>query len=137
MAIGDVIASALPRMRAAAESLMVDACVIRRIVGETTDPTTGVVSPVYGAPVYEGKCKLQQPRGGYPSTPDAGEHQWTLVPLFLHLPVEAGGGVKVDDRVEITASSDPSNTGRVLRVRSLERKTYATAARYLVEEVAG
>ncbi len=122
--------------RRAAEALMYDTCVIRPIVGETTDPITGVVSPVYGAPVYEGKCKLQQPKGGYPSTPDAGEHQWTLVPLFLHLPVDGSGDVEVDHRVEITSSFDPRNMGRVLRIRSSDRKTFATASRFVVEEVA-
>ncbi len=123
--------------RRAAEALMQDTCVIRPIVGEATDPTTGVVTPVYGAPVYEGKCKLQQPKGGYPSNPDAGEHQWTLVPLFLHLPVDGSGSVEVDHHVEMTGSFDPRNVGRVLRIRSSDRKTFATATRFVVEEVAG
>ncbi|OQO89926.1 hypothetical protein B1813_18985 [Saccharomonospora piscinae] len=122
--------------RRAAEAVMHDSCVIRPIVGDTTDPTTGVVTPVYGQPVYEGKCKLQQPKGGYPSTPDAGEHQWTLVPLFLHLPVDGSAAVSVDHLVEITSSFDPHNVGRVLRIRSADRKTFATATRFVVEEVA-
>ena len=41
------VESALARARQAAERLMVDTCTIRRKTGETTNLTTGVVTPTY------------------------------------------------------------------------------------------
>jgi len=124
------------RGRRAAEALMVDQCTIRAESTEvTTDPDTGVVTPVPGEVVYAGKCKLQQMRAALPSNPEGGEHRWTMGPLELHLPVEGSATVKTDCVVEVTASIDPNNVGRRFRVRSGDRKTFATAIRFQVEEV--
>lgn len=126
--------AAVLRGRRHAEAQMVDTCTVRPISGETTDPDTGVVTPILGAAVYAGKCKLQSQKP-FPSTPDAGEHVWTVEPLYLHLPVVGSEQVRVGHEVLITGSADPANVGRVFRVRSGDRKTYATAFRPLVEEV--
>lgn len=124
------------RGRRAAQRDMLDSCRIRPVTGDTTDPVTGVVTPAYGDPVYEGRCKLQSQRP-FPSTPDAGEHQWTRSPMWLHLPVVGSGQVTTGHVVEITASVNPDNVGRLFRVETGDGKTFQTALRFLVEEIVG
>lgn len=118
-----------------AEALMADACTVQPITGETTDPTTGVVTPTYGPAVYSGRCKIQNQRLRYPSEPVAGEHQWTVAPTEVHIPVSSTGSVGTAQLVTITASVDAANVGRVFRTRTGDRKTFGTALRLLVEEV--
>jgi len=124
------------RGRRQAEAIMDDTCRIRAVTGHgPADPDTAVVPTTYGPPVYEGRCKLQSQRP-FPSTPDAGEHLYTVNPLYLHLPVEGTAGVVTGLVAEIlTCPSDPANVGRIFRVKAGDRKTYATAFRPLVEEV--
>ena len=122
------------RGRRQAERLMLDRCRIRPVIGDTTDPVTGVVTPVYGDPVYEGRCKIQSQRP-WPSNPDAGEREWALVPTELHLPVAGTADVTTGHYVQITSSVDAGNVGREFRIRTGDRKTLQTAVRYLVEEV--
>lgn len=134
MALGDAVTSALPQFQAQAESLMRDTCIIREVTGNTTGPD-GVVTPTYST-VYEGKCRIQS-RRPYPSEPDAGEHQWTEVPVEIHLPVSGSDGVGTGQLVEIQTSVDPLNVGRKFRVRSGDRKAFQSALRLLVEEITG
>ncbi|SFO59754.1 DUF6093 family protein [Amycolatopsis rubida] len=123
--------------RRQAEALMLDTCRIRAVTGDTTDPDTGQVTPAYGDPVYTGKCKIQNQKAAYPGNPDAGEHQWTVTPVELHLPVTGTGSVGSGLVAEITASVDPANVGRTFRIRSGDRKTLQTALRCQVEEITG
>lgn len=122
--------------RRQAEALMLDTCRIRAVTGETTEPVTGTVTPAYGPPVYEGRCKIQNQRS-FPSTPNAGEHQFTLSPNELHLPVAASGAVATGHEVVILTSVDPVNVGRLFRIRSGDRKSLQTALRCQVEEITG
>lgn len=126
--------AAVMRGRARAETLMLDTCVIDSVTDNSTDPTTAVVTPTYGAPAYTGKCKLQNQRA-FPSTPDAGEHKFTTTPNELHLPVTAV--VATGQRVRMLTAVDPVNVGRVFRIRSTDRKSLQTALRCQVEEVVG
>ena len=122
------------RGRRAAERLMVDRCDIGRPGEPVTDPETGKVTvPV--EPVYSGRCKLQG-RSAWPSTPDAGDHAWTLVTIEVHIPATTTG-VRTGDIVEITRSIDPTNLGRRFLVKSADLATFRTAVRLLVEEVTG
>lgn len=114
---------------------MLDTCRVRKVTGNTTDPVTGVVTPAYGPAVYQGKCKLQQLRGSLPSTPDAGEHRWTVGPLELHVPVTGTGAIQTGMVADILTSVDPANVGRVLRIRIGDRKSFQSALRLAVEEV--
>ncbi len=115
---------------------MLDTCVIRAVTGHgDPDPETGKVQPVYGAPVYQGRCKLQSQQPAA-STPNAGDRVYTVNPLFLKLPVDGTEGVVTGMVAEILeCPGDPANVGRVFRVRSGDRKSYATAFRPIVEEV--
>lgn len=116
---------------------MVDACRIDHPTGNSTDPTTGVVSPAYSV-AYSGKCKVQSPRGvSSVSSPEAGEHSWDVQSQQVHIPVGAGP-VAVDDVVTVTAATyDQQLVGRTYRVAGLANKSMATAQRLIVEEVVG
>lgn len=123
------------RARARAERLMPDACEIRRppVPG---DVDTSSIDRVYepGELVYEGKCRAftYEP---FESTPQSGQHVYTVQRKQLHIPVDASG-VQVDDVVEITvATLDPDLEGRVYRVAGLHHVTFARDQRLLVEEI--
>lgn len=139
--------AALKRGRRRAESLMVDACVIRRVTGEPgpIDPETGLRDPAPTTVVYplqgaqsplDGRCKIQtwEPHEG---KPESGEHVFTVQRYYVHLPIGAGR-IQVDDRVEITASEAAAQlVGRTYRVAGTHAKSLATAQRVLVDEVTG
>jgi hypothetical protein len=129
-------APALARGRAAAEALMVDACTITRVTGETTNEDTGVVTPTTST-VYTGQCRIQQSQLGADSTPaDPGEAYVRLVAFEVQLPMSVEG-VRVQDVVTVTASAhDPDLVGRAFNVLGLAHKTHATARRLQVQEVA-
>ena len=122
------------RGRAAAEALMLDACLIGRQASEVTD-ADGNVTPTYET-VYEGKCKVsQQTTQG--TNPEAGGYQYSVQGMRLDVPVGVGP-LAVDDTVTITAATfDPHLVGMVLRVTSVFRESMATAQRTSVEWVAG
>ena len=133
--LGYDVAATLPELRAQAESLMVDACIIDRLTGQSApDPTTGVVAPTYGAAFYTGRCRLQDAVTASDSA-NAGEHEFTVLGRILQLPVDATA-YRVGDRVRITASAlDPALVGSVLSVRSWKPKSHATMRRLICEEV--
>ena len=123
----------LARGRAAAERLMVDTVVVDRQTGTVRNETTGALEPVYSDPLYEGKARVQQQRTVSEEDTGAGRIVTTLQ-RELQMPITVTG-LKVDDRVRVTASVDPDLAGRTFRVSSLFGKTHATARRVAVEEV--
>jgi hypothetical protein len=131
--LGDVISGALPAMRAQAESLMVDACVIDRPTGETLNETTGQMVPTF-ADVYTGKCRLQDV-GTQAGSPNAGEHQFVVVGHVVQLPIDATV-YEIGDRVRMTVVTlDPALVGHPFTVTSLATKSHATMRRLICEEV--
>lgn len=138
------VLTALAKGRTAAEAIMLDACVIRRVSGppgpvdaegNRTPAPREVVYPLPGADApVDGRCKIQtfEP---YESNRDSGGHVFTEQRYSLHLPVGAGP-IHVDDEVEIvTAVSDPQLVGRTYRVAGRHNKSLATAQRFPMEEV--
>jgi hypothetical protein len=127
------IEATLARGRAAAEALMVDACVIKRVSSSTTDPNTGVVTPTYST-IYTGKCRVQQARAQGASA-DVGEAALVLLRHEVQLPITVTG-LQEGDQVTITASvNDADLVNRVFVVRDLGHKTHLTARRVQVSEV--
>lgn len=121
------IASALAAGRAAAESLMVDTCTIRRVAGATSDPDTGEETPTYES-LYTGNCRVQQAQAQAQSE-DVGEDQLLLLRLEVQLPMSVVG-LEVGDHITLTASvHDPDLVDRVFLVHDLAHKTHATARR--------
>lgn len=124
-------ASVLARGQAAAEQLMVDACVIRRVTDESTG-TGGVVTPTYST-LYTGRCRVQQVRAKANEV-DAGEAYLLMLQLEVQLPVSVTG-VQAEDQITITASAhDPDLVNRVFFVRDLAHKTHPTSRRVQVQE---
>jgi hypothetical protein len=120
-------AGAVARGRALAESLMVDACTIRRSTGTATDDNTGEVTPTWDD-VYAGKCRVQQQTTGSQAA-TAGQDYQLLQRLEVQLPMSVTG-VEVGDEVTITAAAlDAALAGQVFLVRDLFAKTHATARR--------
>jgi hypothetical protein len=129
-------AALLARGQAAAEDSMVDTCVIRRRTGESTDPHSGVITPVYASQdPYAGKCRVQQSTA-QAREQDAGEDFLLLLRLEVQLPMSVVG-LEVGDEVTITTSRDPDLPGRVFLIRDLAHKTDATARRVQCTERTG
>jgi hypothetical protein len=134
--IGHDIAAALPELRAHAESMMVDTCVVERASGETMDPDTLEMVPAF-APAYEGKCRVQRPSasvGG--GEPVVGEREFGVQTVHFQLPLSAAG-IKRGDRVRVTAvgSSDPDLVGLTATVQANLTKTHPTKRTLVCEEV--
>lgn len=126
--------STLLRAQAAAAALMVDACIVQRRTGETTNGDTGVVTPTY-ATIYAGPCKVQQPSGSIARPSTVGEAEVFLARLELHVPVSVVG-IASDDVVTVTASAhDADLVGRPFHVRELAHKSWLSARRYSIIEV--
>lgn len=120
--------------RRAAESLMLDTCTVKVKTGESTNETTGVVTPTYGAAIYSGKCKVQTTEPQERSH-EAGGATYTVQRYAVHVPVGAFVPA-VGQVVTITAASlDAGLVGRQYRVVALLHKTMSTAYRLGVEEV--
>lgn len=128
-------ASLTTRGRAAAEALMADACTVRRLASAAVNSETGQITPTYTT-VYTGKCKIgQQTPEANPQT--AGEASVYVNQLVLHLPMSVTG-VQPDDQVTVDSSAlDPDLVGRVFHLRGPAHKSYATARRFPMVEVAG
>lgn len=127
---------ALARGRVAAQALMVDACTITRVTGETTDGDTGVVTPTT-VTVYIGQCRVQQSQLGADSVGvDPGEVAVRLVAFEVQLPVAGTDGLRRNDRVTVTAAAhDADLVGREFALVGLAHKTHATSRRIQVQEV--
>jgi hypothetical protein len=125
---------ALERGRARAESLMIDTCTITRRSGPlTTDPVTGKTTAA-ATPIYTGKCKVQS-KNGSSSSPEAGEHSFTVVSRQVHIPANSAD-VRDGDTITITASAlNEFTVGRQYIVDGFTPDTFDTAARLPVKEV--
>lgn len=127
-------AAALARGQRAAEAGMADACIIRRVTGGSTDPTTAVHTKTYLSPdPYTGKCRVQSALAR--SQPhDSGEDYIRLLRLQLQVPV-AVSGLQVLDEVTITAAAhDPDLVGRTFLIADLMHKSEPTARRVEITE---
>lgn len=123
--IGDVIAAALPQLRAQARSLMVDDVTITRDGGEPVydpdldDMVGGVVA------VHVGLGRLIRAEGG--SAVDAAGEAIQAAPYVVAVPHDVTG-VRDGDRVAVG--------GLDLRVRSVRTGTHAIELRLLCTEYA-
>lgn len=143
MSFGQDIQAALPRLRAYAESRMVDTVLIEHCTGTVDNETTGHKVNVWET-VYDGPCRWQQRSQQVARTNSAGGTV-TVQQTELHLPVSTSGDVKpdqVDDGAEslwrATATvcvNDPAREGVVRPITADMTKTDATARRLLCAEV--
>lgn len=110
-------------LRAQAESMMTDMCVVSRVTGATADVEVREV-PVRST-VYDGRCRLQETQLLDPSQVVAGATVVTQL-YQLQVPVSAGP-FRIGDLAKVG--------GRQFRVTGLHTKTHQTAQRLPVEEV--
>lgn len=135
MTFAEDVLAALPRMRARAESLMIDTAEIKRQTGITTDPATGVVTPAY-SPIYSGPARFKAPSTGARDA-TAGAHTFTVTAPEVHIPV-GSCQVQPGDIVTCLASQlDPGMVGRVHRVVAPANGSMTTAYRLPLEVVEG
>lgn len=121
----------LQRGRAMAETLMVDACTIRRQTGESTGPG-GIVTPTW-TELYSGKCRWQQHQAQARGD-TAGEAYQLMLGVEVQVPI-AVTGLQPDDEVICTSSlQDPDLAGRTVRIRDLSHKTHLTMRRIQCQE---
>jgi hypothetical protein len=119
--------------RTEAEALMLDTCTITRPGEPVTDPDTGDVTNS-AETVYAGKCKVQS-KDSATSSPEAGEHTFTVVSRQVHIPANAAD-VRDGDVVTITASRlNAFTVGKQYRVSGFTPDTFDTAARLPVKEI--
>ncbi|KRD36811.1 hypothetical protein ASE27_10165 [Oerskovia sp. Root918] len=126
---------AIARGRRMAERLMVDTCLVQRVVGETTNEETGAVEPLLET-VYSGPCKLQN-QSQYEMGAEAGGHMSVEQRSLVHFPV-GSFQVRHGDLCTFTASVAPGVAGQKYRLQGeTPYRTFETAYRvYAVQEVA-
>jgi hypothetical protein len=84
--------------------------------------------------VYTGVCRVK-PRSS--SETEWGEREVTLGQYVAVLPWDAGGQIRREDRLTVTASDDTWLVGRYLEVIGINLAGTATARRLLVEDKEG
>lgn len=148
MTFGQDIQTALPRLRAYAESRMVDTVLVEHCTGTVDDEATGHKVKVW-EDVYQGPCRWQQRSQQVARTNSAGGTV-TVQTTELHLPVLTSGDVKPDEvdmsdpaaireslwrATALVCVNDPARAGIERPITSDMTKTDATARRLLCAEV--
>jgi len=122
------------RGRTAAESRMLDACIVGRKV-ITEDPETLEQTETVDAH-YTGKCRISSSSNAVTDKAAVGQ-VFADESLILSLPIAGAASVRTDDTAWITAvdptSGNPAMVAREFRVAGLASTAQATAARYSIE----
>lgn len=122
-------AAELGELRADAEELMVDRCVILRPVGTGVDPDTGAEVEEFATLLLDQKCALQMTSDAGIQR-EAGEQTITLSRIELKLPYTVDF-LQVGDRVAMTASVDsPGLVARQLRIEGPWLQSTSVQCRY-------
>ena len=133
--LGDDIAAALPGLRAQAESMMRDSCVITGPAGAPVwDEAAGTYTTGEPVVVYTGPCRVRQASAA-PQTTDAGETGWAVDAFVLLLPVSTSTAVGDGHTVAFTAASDPALLAVTAQVQGGHAQTFTTARRLLCKVV--
>lgn len=119
--------------RVQAEALMIDACTIARPGEPVFSEATGQLTTP-SVTVYSGKCKVQS-KDSATSSPEAGEHTFTVVSRQVHIPANAAD-IKDGDVITITASRlNVFTVGKQYRVAGFTPDSFDIAARLPVKEI--
>ena len=135
MTLGEAIARELPRLRAEAESMMLDTIRLDHQTGMSDpDPITLEQVPVY-ATDYQGPGRVQRP-GTQPNEPFVGEIEFGTLAAIVQLPIRVVVAER-GQRVTVVASElDPAMAGVTFTVGFVQTKTHATMRRLFCTEVA-
>lgn len=122
--------------RARAESLMSSTCTIRKNDGsQTTDPSTGEVTPGAGTVVYSGKCRIK-PGSTQSQSQSRGGAETFEFAFIVSVPFGATG-IRAGHLVAIDGSPDPDAVGLLLEVQPTRfAGDNITARRFGCNEVA-
>jgi hypothetical protein len=126
------LAGALSSGRQFAESLMTDACTVKRVTGRTFDESTGEHVDTLTT-LYTGACRVQM--RGAARLADAGDTLAVIGQVVVSVPITSVG-YAVGDLVTITSATyDSTLVGTTYRVREPFAKSQATARRLVCEEL--
>lgn len=122
-------------LRATANNVLVDECVVTRAVaaGRTVDPVTLAVVAPADVTVYDGTCSVRQlAAGGTTSagTRDDGDGAQRMVETWQVLLPATATGIRPGDAVTVTVChGDPDVEGAVMAVESVVKRSYAVLRR--------
>lgn len=128
------IASAIPGLRAEAESIMRSTVDVRRKTGEIRDPETGTMIPAWSV-IYTGKARLRMPSTRPREVDQSGQRVVESAPT-LSLPIGDADAalVRLDDVATLTSHTpDQLITGTTMRIVEGIDQTWSTARRFSVE----
>lgn len=134
--LGEAIAQVMPDLRAQAESLMTDRCVIDRLTGSHYDPATRTQVDDWQQ-VYAGQCRIR-PVAGAPAaglTELAGQEINSQAHLGT-LPITVTG-VQAGDRVTVTDSDDQGQIGHQYPILAVSGGSHGVARRFVATENQG
>lgn len=128
--------SVLARGRAFAAGGFTDSCRIwRELDPPDSNPLTGEVT-AQQVDIYVGPCRVQQSAAPWAGPATVGTAALRLAALELQIPVAGTDGIKVNDRVTITACGhDVELIGRELVVVGEHHASHKTARRLPLQEV--
>ncbi len=130
-------ASVLARGRAFAAGGFIDTCVISRVIGQSTNPLDGTVTPVLD-PIYTGVCRVQQAAAPWAGPATVAQAGVGLSALEIQLPVVGSEGITKDDIVTVTACvNDADLVGKSFTVQGAHHASHKTTRRLPLMEVLG
>lgn len=104
-------------MRFTSRAALPDECTIVRPSGEPVLDEDSLELTETAATIYEGPCRVR-PRGSQEQDQAVGDLHQTLAPYVATLPYDAEG-VRVDDYLTVTESSDLDMVGRSFQIRHM------------------
>lgn len=143
MSVGDIVSGELPRLRAMAESLMLDTVKVERVTG-TPDPESGVAARETVYPTSPTPDMWKRNAGGIGKIQTYEAHDTvrdvigasvTEQRYHIHVPVGSFAPREGDIVTVLAAVADANLVGRTYRVEALLHKSLATAYRLQVSEV--
>jgi hypothetical protein len=123
---------AVERGRQLVTKLMADTCVITRLGKPNVDVATGKET-LANVNVYHGCCRISTSLADEFTRESAGASM-TSEKLTLQIPIGAAE-VRTGDQVLLNASVNPHLVGRKFRIVTIATDTFATAAKFTVEEL--
>lgn len=130
---GASIAARLPELRALAESVMVDSCVITGTTPGAWDDETGTTGDPVTVTFYSGRCRLRMPATNGARV-QSGDASWAVDDGVLSLPVDGSEAVASGHVAVVTLANDPASPVSVT-VQAGHVQTFSTARRLPVKLV--
>jgi hypothetical protein len=115
----------IARAREVSEAFMADTCEIRRTGSRELSEITNITAAPTTTVVFTGPCRVS-PSG--PNTTELGSDLVTWKDAEIYVPV-AATGIEIDDYLVITASLDPSMSGKAFRITNVTSATWRASVK--------